>query len=71
MPGGQNGYDVIAHLPAGQVLTRDRTDALVQAYVDNGRQPLSADQVTAAVGPALPAITSIKRLPDESTPSQG
>ena len=61
---GDNGYDPIAHLPAGQVLTREREAALLDAYIANDRQPLSDAQITAAAGAALPPITSIKRLKD-------
>lgn len=69
-PGG--GYDVLAHLPAGQVLTRERVEALTAAYVANGSQTLTADQVTAAVGPATATPTSLKRQPDSNPqPSEG
>lgn len=62
MAPGDNGYDPIAHLPAGQKLTHDREAALMDAFIANGRRPLTEQQVAAAVGPALPPITSIKTL---------
>lgn len=52
-------YDPRDALPPTMVMTVEREAALISAWEANGRLPLSADQVTAAVGVAPPPVTSL------------
>jgi hypothetical protein len=59
----QSGYDPLAHLPAGYVLTRAIQDAIEAAYAANNFQPLSDGQIQAIVGAPKAFPTSLPRLP--------
>lgn len=62
-------YDLTANLPAGRKLTRELLDALDQAYVDNGRQPLTSSQVEAVLGAPLPTPTIKRAFPSGEHPA--
>jgi hypothetical protein len=60
------GYDPFDDLPATMVMTDTVYAALVAAQAANGYQPLSPAQVTAAIGPAPPAVTELPYIPGYS-----
>ena len=62
-------YSLDGLLPAGQVATRAAYDALAAALAGNGGAPLSEAQIVAAVGPALPEVTSLPIL-EPNDPAQ-
>lgn len=70
----QTGYDILAQLPAGYVLTRESTDALEALWISNNYVPPSAAQILAAVEavdgpqPAYPA--GLRRFPDSNPPAR-
>ena len=55
-------WDVLAHLPAGYVLTAEIDYKLHVAWSANGvpKQPLTDAQIEAIVGPPLPPVTTLK-----------
>lgn len=55
-------YDLLSLPLAGQVLTRERLDALWEAWEDNDFEPLSDTQIAAAAGPAQTFPSTIPRL---------
>jgi len=62
-------YDITANLPAGRILTTETLDALHQAYVDNGSEPLSAAQVESVLGAPLPTPTIKRSFPTGEHPA--
>lgn len=64
MPQADPHYDMIGLLPAGQLVTPERLAALADAYADNDYQPLTAEQIEDAVGPAETEPTTLPRLPE-------
>lgn len=56
-----DGYDPVAHLPAGRLLTPEILDGLIAAYNANGRLPLSEQQIEAVAGAPLPVPATIKK----------
>jgi hypothetical protein len=54
-------WDPLAHLPAGMVLTREREQALMAAYIAGGRQPMSDAAIQAVLGAPLPYPATIRR----------
>ncbi len=67
---GTNGqpYWIDGILPAGQVMQRGSYDALAASLAANGA-PLTEAEIVAAVGPALPPVTSLPIL-DPNDPDQ-
>lgn len=52
-----DSYDPTANLPAGRVPTAEQDREIMQAFADNGGQPLAEGVVESIVGGPLPAPT--------------
>jgi hypothetical protein len=63
-------YNPVDYLPPGIVLQRDIQDGLNAAWVANGYQPLTPEQILAVTGPAPVFPTTLPRYID-SNPDPG
>lgn len=64
------GWDPLAHLPQGALLTTAREAGLMAAFAANNYQPLTHEQIAAVCGPDLPFPATIKNdRPNDDRPA--